>query len=206
MAKRISELPVVEMAQAADKVLINHNGTTSTILVENLLPEEVETDALPMEGSSRPVSSGGVYSALEAKQDSLTFDDSPTEGSSNPVSSGGVYEVLEEKQDSLTFDSTPVKGSTNPVTSGGIYTALETAGAIPDWDESDETAADYIKNRPFYREIASSTTIFSKTGSEGRTTSTNGTWDFSESYSTSARLVVGQEYRVKIHHASGTFE
>src|SRR5574344_1265211 len=34
--------------------------------------------------------------------------------------------ALNAKQNTLTFDTTPTLNSTNPVTSGGIYTALET--------------------------------------------------------------------------------
>ena len=86
------------------------------------------------------------------KQDALTFDSAPTSGSTNPVTSGGVHTALSEKanasalsshtgnstihitgaertawnakQSALTFDSTPKSGSSNPVTSGGVYTAL----------------------------------------------------------------------------------
>lgn len=86
------------------------------------------------------------------KQDELTFDSAPTSGSTNPVTSGGVHTALSSKanasalsshtgnstihitgaertkwnakQDALTFDSTPKSGSSNPVTSGGVYTAL----------------------------------------------------------------------------------
>lgn len=55
---------------------------------------------------------------------SVDADSSPTSGSSKPVTSGGVYTALGNKQDTLTFDTTPTSSSTNPVTSGGIYSAL----------------------------------------------------------------------------------
>lgn len=51
-------------------------------------------------------------------------DTNPTSGSENYVSSGGVYTALQEKQNKLTFDTTPTAGSSNPVTSGGVKTAL----------------------------------------------------------------------------------
>ena len=41
----------------------------------------------------------GLSTALSGKQDTLTFDDSPTNGSSNPVKSGGVYTALSAKAD-----------------------------------------------------------------------------------------------------------
>jgi len=55
---------------------------------------------------------------------SLSIDPSPTSGSPNPVSSGGVFAALAAKQASLTFDTAPTHGSTNPVTSAGIFAAL----------------------------------------------------------------------------------
>ncbi len=110
-------------------------------------------DSYPIADSTALVLSGGVYAALQAKQDTLTYDTAPTEGSTNPltsgavytalsgveggivdadpaegssnaVSSGGVYTALAGKQDSLTFDEAPTTGSTNPVTSGGVHSAL----------------------------------------------------------------------------------
>ena len=75
-----------------------------------------------------------LTNGLAAKQNALTFDSAPTSGSSNPVTSGGVYSAINTvnsavsaKQDKLTFDSTPTANSQNPVTSGGVYTAINSA-------------------------------------------------------------------------------
>lgn len=73
---------------------------------------------------------------------SYTFDTTPTQGSTNPVTSGGVYTALREaedtainaaedyadaigatKQDTLTFDTQPIYNSRNPVTSSGVRAA-----------------------------------------------------------------------------------
>ena len=56
--------------------------------------------------------------------DDTDIDTTPTQNSSNPITSGGVYTALQNKQDTLTFDSTPTQSSTNPVTSGGVQAAL----------------------------------------------------------------------------------
>ena len=69
--------------------------------------------------------SGGVYTALAAKQDALTIDSAPTASSANPVSSGGVYTALAGKQNALTFDDAPTANSSNPVKSGGVKTAID---------------------------------------------------------------------------------
>lgn len=55
------------------------------------------------------------------------IDSSPTQNSGNPISSGGVYTALSGKQNTLTFDNTPTANSTNPVTSGGVKTAIDVA-------------------------------------------------------------------------------
>ena len=82
-------------------------------------------DTAPMSGSTKPVTSGGIYTALGRKQDKLTFDTAPVAGSQKPVTSGGIFTALGNKQDSLTFDSSPRQGSSNPVRSGGVFSALQ---------------------------------------------------------------------------------
>lgn len=62
----------------------------------------------------------------ESKQDVLEFDTEPTEDSENPVTSGGVYTALDGKQDTLQYDSVPTSGSQKMVKSGGIYKSLAT--------------------------------------------------------------------------------
>ena len=53
------------------------------------------------------------------------FDTAPTENSVKPVTSGGVYTALAGKQGTLTFDSTPTTDSTNPVTSDGVKSYVD---------------------------------------------------------------------------------
>lgn len=53
------------------------------------------------------------------------FDTAPTENSGKPVTSGGVYTALAGKQAALTFDSEPTQNSTNPVTSGGVKSYVD---------------------------------------------------------------------------------
>ena len=55
----------------------------------------------------------GLQSALDGKQAVLEFDDEPTEGSSNPVVSGGVYTALSTKADADDLDDyLPLTGGT----------------------------------------------------------------------------------------------
>ena len=62
----------------------------------------VTIDDVPTQNSTNAVSSGGVYTALAAKQDQLLIDVNPAQNSYHPVSSGGVYNALASKQDALT--------------------------------------------------------------------------------------------------------
>ena len=94
------------------------------------------SDDTPTEGSTHPITSGGVYTALAAKEDKLHFDSTPTQNSRNPVTSGGVFEALQDVQESLVFDEAPTPGSANPVTSRGIYSALQNAQNIIDFDDA----------------------------------------------------------------------
>lgn len=61
------------------------------------------------------------------KQDKLTFDSTPTENSQNPVTSDGIYKAIQAGGGSITLDDTVTADSQNGVKSSGIYTAIETA-------------------------------------------------------------------------------
>lgn len=75
--------------------------------------------------STNPVQNNTLVTALNEKQNNLTFDNTPTAGSNNPVKSGGIKTALDQKQNNLTFDNAPTAGSDNPVKSSGIKTALD---------------------------------------------------------------------------------
>ena len=72
-----------------------------------------------------------VDDGLSAKQNTLTFDDSPTEDSANPVKSGGVYTALEGKQDAVSASGIlkgDGDGGITAATAGTDYQAPLTAG------------------------------------------------------------------------------
>ena len=70
-----------------------------------------------------------VNTALDGKQDTLTWDSTPTANSENPVYSKGIKSYVDDglatKQDTLTWDSTPTANSENPVYSKGIKTYVD---------------------------------------------------------------------------------
>ena len=72
----------------------------------------LEADATPSDAWE------AVLALIATKQDTLTFDNTPTSGSSNPVTSGGVYTAIENadtKTASITLASSSWSGS-NPYT------------------------------------------------------------------------------------------
>ena len=77
--------------------MLQHNGTSWTA---------VSIDTAPTADHTQPVTSGGVYTALSGKQDTLTFDNTPTENSNNPVKSGGIKTYADGKVSSATTIST----------------------------------------------------------------------------------------------------
>ena len=65
---------------------------------------------------------------LDGKQDVLTFDSTPTAGSGNPVTSDGIYKAIQAGGgETIVLDDTVTKDSQNGVKSSGIYTAIESA-------------------------------------------------------------------------------
>ena len=62
--------------------------------------DKLTFDESPTQGSSNPVTSGGVYDALAGA--SIATDAVPTAGSTKAVQSGGVYDALQAKQNTLT--------------------------------------------------------------------------------------------------------
>jgi len=117
---------------------------------------EINIDGAPSSGSSNLVTSGGIYSALQAKQDSLptitnnsgkyltnngvTLSWGAVDALPGQAGNSGKYLttdgataswVAAEDVSVLAFDATPQQNSTNLVNSGGIYTALQNIDTLP---------------------------------------------------------------------------
>lgn len=91
-------------------------------------------DQTPTQNSTNAVESGGVYTALQGKQNTLTFDSAPTDGSSNPVTSDGIYTALDDKQNAITAGtglefSGDTLNHSNSVTAGTIGSSSASSGA-----------------------------------------------------------------------------
>lgn len=140
--------------QALTELLNTYKGVTDPKItaLENATSQLANTkqnvltfDTQPVENSANPVTSGGVWDAINGVTPTITVDPAPIEGGTNPVSSGGVFEALANlaesvdnelsgKQNTLTFDITPTQNSGNPVTSGGVWQAIRNAAPTIDVD------------------------------------------------------------------------
>lgn len=81
---------------------------------------EDNSDTTPTENSDAPITSGGVFTALAGKQDTLTFDNIPTASSSNPVTSGGIYDYL----NNLSYSSSGLTPNENCTIKAGGYAKI----------------------------------------------------------------------------------
>ena len=96
-------------------------------------------DDTPTEDSDNLVTSGVVYTAIEAAKTTLSQKDTELENALNTLqqsltshsNDANIHVTTAErqawnaKQNALTFDDTPTAGSNNPVTSAGIKSALD---------------------------------------------------------------------------------
>ena len=85
----------------------------------------VENGNLVLNGDKYPLDGQSPETIMEIIEDNS--DTTPTENSTAPITSGGVYTALGTKQDTLTFDNAPTASSNNPVKSDGIKTYVDNA-------------------------------------------------------------------------------
>ena len=143
-----------------DTYITNNNARSATIegditALQNGKQNTLTFDSVPTQGSNNPVTSNGIYNALQGVTPTINIDPTPTEGSPNAVSSNGVYSAIEDlattteealdgKQATLTFDVLPTQNSLNPVTSGGVWAAIaqvDPSGTIDPEPTQGSTAA-----------------------------------------------------------------
>ena len=77
-----------------------------------------------------------VQNAIDDKEDKLTFDSAPTQGSTNPVTSGGVYTAVESAKADAEEAATEAKNLAlgayaTPTASGSLLTITDGADGIP---------------------------------------------------------------------------
>ena len=100
----------------------------------------VENGSLIINGDPYPLDGQSPEAIMQIVEDNS--DTTPTENSDAPITSGGVFTALAGKEDTLTFDNAPTANSTNPVESGGVFTAIgHVASGIVNISKKDLTAS-----------------------------------------------------------------
>ena len=113
---------VIGPVSSSDGHVALFDGSSGTVIKDG-----GAIDVTPTTNSTNLVTSGGVKTALDAKQDTLQYDNVPTAASTKMLTSGSIKTALDTKQDTLDFDTTPTQNSVKPVTSNGIYNAISDA-------------------------------------------------------------------------------
>ena len=86
-----------------------------------------------------------VNNILNTKQDKLTFDDTPTSGSTNPVTSGGVKTALDGKAEQVELERLHYYGNKDVIPSDESYfTVNETGETITGLTEAGKTQTELV--------------------------------------------------------------
>lgn len=123
-----------------------------TYVTEDDLSTYVTEDEL-----SQATSNLATKEELNGKQNTLQFDATPTEGSQNPVTSDGIYNALQSVTPVGITDDTVTAESDNPVKSSGIYQFVqdEVAGLVTDEELADYATKTDISDMATKTELAS---------------------------------------------------
>lgn len=107
-----------ELTSALTPYAMSSSVTSALALKQDILT----FDTLPTENSLHPVTSGGVYNAIKTKADKSEL--------TNLVTTTALSTAVQNKQDKLTFDNAPTENSDNPVKSKGIKLYVDNKVAV----------------------------------------------------------------------------
>ena len=127
----------IEYADASVVSGINTRLTAAEGDIDNLESSRLKTyasdstvwDTAPTQSSTKPVTSGGLYTEMAKKQptyagDSTAWDSAPTASSNNPVTSDGIKTALDDKENKFTIlDATLAAGNTQVTFTNAALTA-----------------------------------------------------------------------------------
>ena len=150
-AASLSELTDTTITTPADGEVLVYDGTAG-----KWVNDEIETVTSLSELTDTTISSPSdgqvlAYDATSGKwvnednEATVTIDPVPTSGSVNAVSSGGVYDALSSKVDKNGTDRLMTAAEGTKL--AGIATGAE-VNVQSDWNQTDTTADDFIKNKP----------------------------------------------------------
>ena len=97
--------------------------------LEDNKQDNLTFDSAPTQGSTNPVTSNGIYIALQDIKQDMEPDSEMSASSTNSVQNRVITAALNKKIDTYTespgsWDTTPTQDSTKPITSGGVYATV----------------------------------------------------------------------------------
>lgn len=109
----------------------------------------LDMDSAPTNNSGKPVKSGGVYNSLKDKQGKIAASGIlKGDGNGNVIAATDGTDYI--SPDNLAQSTG--QGTNVPMSQKAVTDALSSTGAVPNWNEWDYTAGDYIKNRTHYHD------------------------------------------------------
>ena len=116
------------------EVLTAHQSLDTLTKTVEGKQDSLTFDTTPKVNSANPVTSGGVYTALQERMPNRTVEaNEPKAASSALITSGAVYTALTKKADKMTVETAPKEGSTNPVSAGALYDVQAQIGKPPSY-------------------------------------------------------------------------
>lgn len=113
-------------AETANQAKSEASSAESKANMAKLTAEEAKTTA-DNASSEVAAAQILITELKRSKQDNLTFDESPTENSNNPVTSDGIYRAIQAGGGGVALDDEVTADSQNGVKSSGIYSAIDSA-------------------------------------------------------------------------------
>ena len=104
----LQEVTDAEPTEGSDK-FVDSGGIYTW--VTNLFQKKLTFDNTPINGSTNPVTSDGIYDAIEAIK--VILDPTVTADSQNGVTSAGIYDFVTDAISGITFPTLPIASKTN---------------------------------------------------------------------------------------------
>ena len=120
---RDSSGEIIEDITASGVTVDSTEGLSTTLKdLEDNKQAKLTFDTSPTSGSTNPVTSDGVYTAVQADNSLSTTSEKAVQN--KVITSNLNQKVSKYNNDTTQWDTTPTSGSTKPVTSGGVYEAI----------------------------------------------------------------------------------
>lgn len=153
-----------------NSITLSGNKTSSDLGLQSEIDSshKLSADLIDDTSATNKFVTASEKNTWNGKQDALTFDNEPTASSNNPVKSGGVYTALSGKVDVESGKGLSANDFTDTLKSklDGIASGAE-VNVQSDWNQTNNAADDFIKNKPTLGTAAAAATTDFATAAQG---------------------------------------